>query len=57
MSIDCVKAGFLIKKKGIWILTPEGEEALKLGPVDFAILAAKSFRDLKVSIPLKTDKG
>jgi len=57
LSIDCVKAGFLIKKKGIWILTPEGEEALKLGPVDFAILAAKSFRDLKVSIPLKTDKG
>lgn len=22
-SIDCVKAGFLIKKKGIWYLTPE----------------------------------
>ncbi len=23
-SIDCIKAGFLVKKKGIWFLTPEG---------------------------------
>lgn len=30
-SIDCTKAGYLIKKKGVWYLTPEGEEALKLG--------------------------
>lgn len=34
-SIDCVKAGFLIKKKGVWYLTPEGEEALKLGDIEF----------------------
>ena len=27
-SIDCVKAGYLVKKKGVWYLTPEGEEAL-----------------------------
>jgi restriction system protein len=25
--IDCIKAGFLVKKKGIWFLTPEGEDA------------------------------
>src|SRR3989304_1834154 len=31
-SIGCVKAGQLVKKKGVWYLTPEGEEALKLGP-------------------------
>ena len=31
-SAYCVKAGWLIKKKGVWYLTPEGEEALKLGP-------------------------
>jgi restriction system protein len=31
-SIDCVKAGYLIKKKGIWYLTPEGESSLKLKP-------------------------
>jgi restriction system protein len=23
-SIDLIKAGFLIKKKGVWFLTPEG---------------------------------
>lgn len=33
-SIDCVKAGFLIKRKGVWFITPEGEEAMKLGPVN-----------------------
>jgi len=30
-SIDCTKAGYLIKKNGIWYLTPEGVEALKEG--------------------------
>lgn len=34
-SIDCVKAGFLIKKKGVWYLTPEGEKALELGDIEF----------------------
>jgi len=32
VSAYCVKAGWLIKRKGVWYLTPEGEEALKLGP-------------------------
>jgi restriction system protein len=32
-SIDCIKAGYLIKKKGVWYLTPEGEKALPLGDV------------------------
>lgn len=31
-SIGCVKAGQLVKKKGVWYLTPEGEQALKLTP-------------------------
>jgi restriction system protein len=26
-TIDCIKAGFLIKKSGVWYLTPEGLEA------------------------------
>ena len=30
-TIDLIKAGFLVKKKGVWFLTPEGESALKLG--------------------------
>ncbi|HUS03652.1 MAG TPA: restriction endonuclease [Chitinophagaceae bacterium] len=28
-SVDCTKAGYLRKAKGVWYLTPEGEEALK----------------------------
>jgi len=31
-SIDCVKAGFLKRNKGVWYLTEEGEKAIKLGP-------------------------
>jgi restriction system protein len=31
-SVNCVKAGFLIKNKGVWVITPEGEAALKLSP-------------------------
>ena len=32
-TIDCIKAGFLRKDKGVWILTKEGEDAINLGPV------------------------
>ncbi len=32
-SIDCIKAGFLVKKKGVWFITSEGEQALSLGPL------------------------
>lgn len=28
-SVDYVKEGYLIKKKGVWYITPEGENALK----------------------------
>jgi restriction system protein len=31
-TIDCMKAGYLRKSKGLWILTNEGSEAIKLGP-------------------------
>lgn len=30
-SVDYVKAGFIIKNKGIWTVTPQGVESLKLG--------------------------
>ena len=36
-TIDLIKAGFLVKKKGIWFLTPEGESALKLGESAFRV--------------------
>ena len=33
-SIDLIKAGYLLKKKGIWYLTPEGEKSLEKGEKD-----------------------
>ena len=50
-SITCVKAGYLLKKKGLWYLTPEGEEALKLSPVDFLNSAIKLYKEWKAEQP------
>ena len=50
-SIDCVKAGYLVKKKGVWYLTPEGEDALKLGPVGLLESAQKAYREWKSQQP------
>lgn len=43
-SVDYVRAGFLIKKKGNWSITPEGEEALKLGAEKLRDEAWKRYR-------------
>ncbi len=43
-SIDCIKAGYLIKKKGVWYLTPEGENALQLGDVGLLNAATAAYR-------------
>ena len=43
-SIDCIKAGFLIKKKGVWYITPEGESALSLGAVGLLDAATAAYR-------------
>jgi hypothetical protein len=50
-SIDCVKAGYLIKKKGVWYLTPEGEEALKLSPEKLLEGAQKAYRKWRAEQP------
>jgi len=50
-SIDCVKAGYLVKKKGVWYLTPEGEDALKLGQVGLLESAQKAYREWKSQQP------
>ncbi|MFQ5411237.1 MAG: restriction endonuclease [Phycisphaerae bacterium] len=50
-SIDCVKAGYIIKKKGIWYLTPEGEEALKLEPTKLLDSAVRAFKKWKAEQP------
>jgi restriction system protein len=51
-SIDCIKAGYLIKKKGIWYITPEGEEALKMGPEKLLEQATSAYRKWKAEQPV-----
>ena len=46
-SIDCVKAGYLVKKKGVWYLTPEGEEALALGDEKLILSASEAYKEWK----------
>lgn len=43
-TIDCTKAGYLRKQKGIWYLTEEGEEALSLGAVKLLESATQKYR-------------
>jgi restriction system protein len=43
-SIDCIKAGYLIKKKGVWYITPEGKNALSLGEVGLLNAATAAYR-------------
>lgn len=43
-TVDTVKAGWLRKKNGVWYLTPEGEEALKLEPSDFMAKANAAYK-------------
>lgn len=42
-SIDATKAGFIRKNKGVWYLTPEGEEAIKKNPLDFLTEAKQKY--------------
>lgn len=43
-TIDCAKAGFLLKKSGTWYLTPEGEDAMALGPRGLLDEATRRYR-------------
>jgi restriction system protein len=60
-SIDCIKAGFLIKKKGLWYLTPEGENALASGPIELLKAASAAYRkwrrDNKPDKPEPAEEG
>jgi restriction system protein len=46
-TIDCMKAGYLQKNKGTWILTAEGEDAMKKGSEELLNAATKSYREWK----------
>ncbi len=43
-SVDAVKAGYLLKSKGVWRITPEGIEALKLGETGYFLQAQQGYR-------------
>lgn len=43
-TIDCMKAGFLIKENGVWILTEEGEQAFELGAEKLLQTATSRYR-------------
>lgn len=55
-SIDCLKAGWLRKNKGIWYITDEGIDALRLSPEDFIKQAQEKYREWKSKHLVKEDK-
>lgn len=56
-TIDCMKAGFMRKQKGIWYLTEEGEEAINLGPEKLLEVVTKKYREWHAREKLKEDKN
>lgn len=54
-SIGCIKAGFLRKKKGLWILTEEGEKAIELGPEGLINKSKEIYREWKANQPKDID--
>jgi restriction system protein len=54
-TVDCIKAGYLRKSKGIWYLTPEGEAAMKMGAVELLTTASSLYR--KWAAENKSKKG
>ncbi len=62
-SIDCIKAGYLLKKKGIWYLTPEGERAIELGEILLLQTASAKYKEwastniIKESESIDTKEG
>jgi len=43
-TVDCQKAGFLRKNKGVWYLTEEGEKAISLGQIKLLETVSKAYR-------------
>lgn len=50
-TVDCGKAGYLLKKDGYWLLTPLGEQALALPPGQLIRHAKQAYRDARARIP------
>lgn len=43
-TIDCIKAGFMLKENGLWILTDDGEKAMEYGAEKLLEIATKKYR-------------
>ena len=56
-SIDCVKAGYIQKSGGKWILTEQGEEALKKPAGEFMRSAMKKYRAWKSAREAEQDQA
>lgn len=54
-TIDCLKAGYLRKDKGLWILTQEGEAAIKLGSEKLLSTAVKIYKEWDAKRKLEDD--
>ncbi len=54
-TIDLIKSGFLVKNKGVWYVTTEGEAALKLGEVAMLDKATEGYYKWREANP-KNDK-
>ena len=50
-SINYQKAGFIIKQKGSWYITPEGEDVLKKSPEEVMRIANKAYHEWKALNP------
>jgi restriction system protein len=50
-SIDCVKAGFLIKHQGLWTLTPEGRAVMNLPAEQLLDKAMRAYREWVAAQP------
>ena len=50
-SIDLIKAGYLIKKSGVWYVTPEGKAAIDLGEVGLLEKATSAYRSWRHANP------
>lgn len=50
-SIGIIKAGFLVKKKGVWYLTPEGEKALQYSPEELVRVGDQAYRKWRAQNP------
>ena len=56
-SIDLIKAGFLVKKGGVWYLTQEGEAAIALGEMGLFETAQKAYKSWREVNPKKEKEG